>query len=115
MTISELNLICEFSVINQGDDETIVNGVYCCDLLSIAMSKAPKSSAWVTVMGNINSIAVATLTEVSCIILACDIKLDDKALSKAHDKGVCILQSPLPVFETALKIYEAIEYEQSVL
>lgn len=112
MTVSQLNSICEFSVINMGNDKAIVNHVYCCDLLSIAMGKAPQKSAWVTVMGNVNTIAVATLTEVSCIILASNINLDEKALSKAKEKGVCVLQSALPVFETALKVYEAISNEE---
>lgn len=115
MTISKMNSICNFSVINEGNCEEIVNQVYCCDLLSIAMGQAPKSSAWITVMGNVNSIAVATLTEISCIILASNVELDDKALSKAQDKGVCVLRSSLPVFETALKVYEAITNEKSIL
>ena len=34
------------------------------------MSKAPENGAWVTVMGNKNTLAVASLADVSCIILA---------------------------------------------
>ena len=84
MTISKLNSLCNFSVINQGNGKDIVSQVYCCDLLSIAMGQAPKFSAWVTVMGNVNSIAVATLTEISCIILASNTNLDDKEIGRAH-------------------------------
>jgi hypothetical protein len=112
MTVSQLNSICDFSVINMGNCDTNVIQVYCCDLLSIAMGKAPKDSAWITVMGNVNTIAVATLTDVSCIVLASNINLDEKALSKAKEKGVWVLQSSLPIFETALKVYEAIQNEE---
>ena len=115
MTITKLNSICNFSVLNMGNTDKTVNSVYCCDLLSIAMGQAPEGSAWITVMGNINSIAVATLTGISCIILASNMNLDDKALSKAQQKDVCVLKSSLPVFETALKVYEAITNEKPVL
>ena len=59
-----------FTLSTVGDSSRTISKIFCCDLLSIAMSKAPAESAWVTVMGNKNTIAVASLTDVSCIILA---------------------------------------------
>ena len=45
-----------------GDGEReIAGGVYCCDLLSIVMGRAPADCLWVTVMGNVNAAAVATI------------------------------------------------------
>ena len=71
MTIKELIESHVFETINIGDDtERTISGLFCCDLLSIAMSKAPADSVWVTVMGNINTLAVAALCDVGCIILA---------------------------------------------
>ena len=55
------------------------------------MGRAPADSAWLTVMGNINSIAVATLADVSCIILVENAALDDNARQKAEMHGVNIL------------------------
>ena len=43
---------------------------FCCDLLSVAMGKAPAGCAWVTVMGNMNTLAVATLADAACGIAA---------------------------------------------
>ena len=60
--------------------------VFCCDLLSIAMSKAPENGAWVTVMGNKNTLAVASLADVSCIILAEGITFSDEDLACAKRK-----------------------------
>ena len=52
MTIKELIESHVFETINIGDDtERTISGLFCCDLLSIAMSKAPADSVWVTVMG----------------------------------------------------------------
>ena len=47
-----------------------ISKLFCCDLLSIAMGKLPENSAWVTVMANINTLAVAMLAEAACIIFA---------------------------------------------
>ena len=106
MKVSELvNLGFTPAVMPNGDND--ISGVYCCDLLSIVMGKAPAGSAWVTVMGNINSVAVASLTEIGAIILADGVKPDENALKKAEENGINILLSSEPIFDTALKIEKA--------
>ena len=92
-----------FKIINQSSDsDKDLSKVFCCDLLSIAMAKAPSSSVWVTVMGNVNAIAVSVLTEIGCIILAEDIQLDEQAFEKAKQQDVTVLKSNLPIFDTGL-------------
>lgn len=96
-----------FHVVNGGDDtDREITGVFCCDLLSIAMGKAPADSAWVTVMGNINTIAVATLADVSCVIMAEGAALDEVSRAKAKQQGVTVLATEEPVFDAALKVYQ---------
>lgn len=94
-----------FTTINTGDTKRSISNLFCCDLLSIAMSKAPANSAWVTVMGNINTLAVASLTEVSCIILAEGVNFDDAAIAKAKEENIAVFKTELPVFDAALKIH----------
>ena len=73
-----------FKVENTGDNlDAEITKPFCCDLLSVAMGKAPAGSCWVTVMANMNTLAVAVLTEVACIVLAEGMKLDDTCLQKA--------------------------------
>lgn len=80
---------------------------FCCDLLSIAMGKACENACWVTVMANVNTLAVATLTDVSCIILAEGTQFDEVTLQKAKDEEIVVFTTPLPVFDAALKVYES--------
>ncbi len=108
MTVKELSEKCSFRIFNMGDGEAEISGVYCCDLLSVVMGRAFSRCAWVTVMGNINSIAVASLTDMSCIVLSDTAVLDDAALEKAKLQKVTILKSELPIFETALAIHKAV-------
>lgn len=96
-------------VLNEGSGASReLNGIYCCDLLSLVMGRAKENDAWITVMCNINTIAVAVLTDASCIVISEGLTLDEQALSKAVEEDVCVLLSGLPTFETAQKINEAI-------
>ena len=81
--------------------ERQINGCYCGDLLSWVMSRAKEDNIWLTVMGNINSIGVAVLTDVSCIVLTENAPLDDNAKEKAEQNGVIILTTDKTSYEVA--------------
>lgn len=91
----------EFHVISEGDREKTISRVFCCDLLSVAMSKVPEGGIWVTVIANMNTLAVAALTEASCVILAEGARVDESFLKKAEEEQLCLIQTELPVFEAA--------------
>jgi hypothetical protein len=92
-----------------GEEERNINGVYCCDLLSVVMGKAPADCAWVTVMANINAVAVASLAEIGVIVFADGVKPEAMVIEKAKENNINILLSNDNIFDTALKIYEALE------
>lgn len=84
--------------------EREVNGAYCGDLLSWVMGRACKDNAWITIMSNINVIAVATLADVSCVIICENVKLDEEVLNVAKEKKMNILLSKSNAYDTAVKI-----------
>lgn len=79
-------------------------GCYCGDLLSWVMGRAKEDDVWLTVMGNVNAIAVATLADVSCIVLTEDAVLDADAKMRAEQKEVPVYSTALPAYETALRL-----------
>ena len=81
-----------------------VESVFCCDLLSLAMSRARAGCAWVTVMTNLNAVAVATLTDAACLVFAEGITPPEGCVAKAAEEGIAVYTSPLPVYETARAI-----------
>ena len=85
-------------------EERTVERVFCCDLLSVAMARAPENSAWVTVMTNANVVAVASLADVACVVLAEGYHYDDAAVEAAKKGHITLLCSSLPVYETAVQI-----------
>jgi hypothetical protein len=102
MTVHELLEKLPLTSVNLEQNRS-VTGVFCCDLLSVAMARAPGDAAWVTVIGNANVVAVAHLAEVSCVVIAEGYSFDEAAVAAAKGK-VTLLRSDLPVYETAASI-----------
>lgn len=104
MTVQNMIEAGIFETAVLGDAKKLITRVFCCDLLSIAMSKAPASGAWVTVMGNKNTLAVASLTDIGCIVLAEGITFNETDLVCAKEEGITVFNTDLPIFDAALKI-----------
>ena len=107
MTVGELMDSGLFQVVSPGRDPgRKIDRVFCCDLLSVAMCNAPAGCAWVTVMGNINTLAVVALTDAACVVLAGGARLDEPAAQRAAQQGIPVLATDLPIFEAALAIHQ---------
>jgi len=107
MKVQDILSPCGFAVLagKEGLDREIA-GIYCCDLLSMVMGKAFPGCCWVTIMGNVNSIAVASLADAACIVFAESVRPDQAAMERAGALGIPLLQSDKPIFETALSVYQ---------
>ena len=108
MTVKDLIEKLDLKVLVEDDYDREVTDCYVGDLLSWVMGRAPADSAWLTVMGNINSIAVATLADCACIILVENAALDDNAREKADMHGVNILTTPMNSYKLAVEISKLI-------
>ena len=108
MTVNELKDKLNLKLLVEDDLDREVTDCYVGDLLSWVMGRAPADSAWLTVMGNINSIAVATLADVSCIILVENAALDENARLKAEMHGVNILTTDQNSYQLAVAISKLI-------
>lgn len=98
----DLKLLC-------GDNlEREITGCYCGDLLSWVMSRAQENDVWLTVMGNINSVGVAVLADVACIVLTENAALDADALKRAEQNSVVILQTDKNTYQMAAAISKLI-------
>lgn len=105
MTVNELCSSCGFEEICVPNPEHEVNGAYIGDLLSWVMGRANEDNAWITIMSNINVIAVASLSDVACVILAEGVSLDEELKKTAIQKEINVLSSKLPAYETAQLLF----------
>ena len=104
MTVNELTAKYALTLVTVPDGEREVTGGYCGDLLSWVMGRAQQDNAWITIMSNMNIVAVASLSDVSAVILAEGVTLEQSIIDTATAKGVNILSSDKGTFEIAAMI-----------
>ena len=102
MKVKDLAGIDGFSAAVLCDGEREIGGVYIGDLLSWVMGRASMDDAWITIMSNINILAVASLADTSCIIIAEGVSLEEEVLKTAKEKNINIIYSENPIYETAV-------------
>ena len=108
MTVNELSCTEGFTPVTLPDGDREIKGVYIGDLLSWVMGKAQSDNAWITIMSNINTLAVATLTDVACVILAENVTLEDNIKESAEHKGINVISTKYSAYDTALILNKAL-------
>ena len=106
MTVTELKDTLSLTPVTLPEGDREVEGVYIGDLLSWVMGRAQADNVWLTIMSNLNIVAVATLADVSCIILCEGVTLEESVKNTAEAKGVNILTTEAPAYETAKRLAE---------
>ncbi len=108
MTVYDLCKSEKFAPLTVSDAMREISGVYIGDLLSWVMGKAQSGEAWITIMSNINTLAVASLTDVACVILAEGVTLEPDILKAATDKEINIVSTELSAYDAALHLSKSI-------
>ncbi|MBR6739876.1 MAG: AraC family transcriptional regulator [Clostridia bacterium] len=93
--VSELGL--EALALTEGERE--LKGGFTGDLLSYVMAHLRSDEAWITIMTNVNVIAVASLTDAACVIVADGAEVDTEVVQSAVQRGVNLLRSNASAFE----------------
>ncbi len=104
MTVNELAEVLSLKTIVMPDGDREVEGAYIGDLLSWVMGRARCGNVWVTIMSNLNIVAVASLSDVACILLCEDVELDATVAETAQAKDINILSSPASAYELAKEL-----------
>ena len=96
MTVHQLKESLELTVLVEQTTDKKITGCYIGDLLSWAMSRVQAGDVWLTVMGNINAIAVAALTDAAA--------LDEEAKEKAQQQGITVFSSNANSYQVAVQL-----------
>lgn len=83
-----------------------VTGGYVGDLLSDVIAHSVRGNVWVTIQTHPNIVAVASMKELSAIILAGGREPDLETLKKAEEEEIPVLRSLLPAFELVGRLYQ---------
>ena len=99
MTIGELKQLISAKAITECDDAREIKSGCTCDLLSWVMAHGQAGMAWITVQTHMNVIAVASLMEMSAVIIPEGIEMEAPSLAKAKEEGIAVLSSGKTAFE----------------
>ncbi len=102
MTVAEIVAQLELEVLTMPEPDREIKGGYVGDLLSWVMGRAQADNLWVTIMTNINVIAVASLSDVAAVVIAENAEIEADIIKRAETQGINLLRSKQPSYETAV-------------
>lgn len=82
-----------------------VTGGYTSDLLSDVMGSAPAGAVWITLQTHVNVMAVATLKDLSAVILVKGLQPEPNTKAQSDNEKIPILGTDLQAFEISGKLY----------
>ena len=104
MTVKQIFEGLDLKILNEADTAREVSGVYAGDLLSWVMGHANDGEILVTIMSNMNVLAVASLLELSLVILSEGVIPDEEFIETAKEKGINVATSGLTTYGVCAKL-----------
>ena len=87
-----------------GEADRDIESCYISDLLSRVLGGCQPGDIWITVQSSLNMVAVAVMTDVSCVILPEGLTAPDNVIEKANEEGLTIFTSEKSAFSLAVEI-----------
>lgn len=97
MTAKEISAALDGKLLCDSDAD--VKAFYAGDFLSRVMGKAPSSSAWLTVMNNVNVAGVAVLAEIKIIIVCEGAQPVDLLIEKCREENLALITTNKGIYE----------------
>jgi len=104
MKINDIISSLELEEVNVCCRDREIENAYTGDLLSWVMTRLDANCAWITIMNNVNVIAVASLCEASCIIFTENAEISDDVIEKAKAQNINLLRTEKSSFEISYLI-----------
>jgi len=108
MTISKLAKELGLKKLS-GETDRGVESCYISDLLSRVLGSCQSGDIWITVQSSLNMVAVAVMTDASCVILPEELTAPENVIEKANEEGLTIFTSDESAYSLAKKIAALIQ------
>jgi serine kinase of HPr protein (carbohydrate metabolism regulator) len=109
MTIREAAEALGAKIVQDEFDDTNLTGAYTSDLLSDVMAYAKDGGALITIQAHKNTVAVATLVNISAIIICNSRPVPEDMLTAAREEKIAILLTKENQFRVSGKLYKLLE------
>lgn len=108
-TVGEVAKALGLTPVAVADDTREVCGGYAGDLLSWVMGRVPESAAWVTIMTNVNVVAVAVLRDVAMVIVAEGSEIPADVAARAGEQEVNLYAAAADVYTVCAALARLLE------
>jgi hypothetical protein len=106
MTIREAAAALGAEIPQNEFEDRDITGAYTSDLLSDVMANAKEGGALITIQAHKNTVAVATLVNVSVIIVCNSRPLPEDMLESAREEGIAVLRTRENQFTVSGRLYQ---------
>ncbi|MDR3130506.1 MAG: hypothetical protein LBU18_03085 [Treponema sp.] len=87
-------------------DDVELKGAYTSDLLSDVMANAKDGGALITIQAHKNTVAVASLVNISLIVVCNSRPIPEDVIPAARDEGIAIIRTRENQFTVSGRFYE---------
>ena len=106
MTVREAAQALGAKIVQEEFEDTDLSGAYTSDLLSDVMANAKTGGALITIQAHKNTVAVATLVNISVIVICNSRPLPDDMLEAAKDEGIAVIRTKENQFTVSGKLWD---------
>jgi hypothetical protein len=111
MTIREAALALGAEIVQGEFEDSPLAGAYTSDLLSDVMANAKDGGALITIQAHKNTVAVASLVNITVIVVCNSRPLPPDMLEAARDEGIAVLLTRENQFTVSGKLYNLLRKE----
>jgi len=105
MTIRKIAAVLGAEILHDEFGDADISAAYTSDLLSDVMANGREGGALITIQAHKNTVAVATLVDVSVIIICNSRPIPDDMLAAAKEEGIAVLRTGENQFTVSGKLY----------
>jgi hypothetical protein len=106
MTIRDAAVALKAEIPQNDFEDAPLSGAYTSDLLSDVMANAKEGGALITIQAHKNTVAVATLVNVSVIIICNSRPIPEDMLEAAREEGIAVIRTRENQFAVSGKLYQ---------
>lgn len=112
MKITDIVKILNLNVISGANGlNNEIKGAYVSDLLSDVIGNAGEGQIWITLQTHQNIIAVASLKDLSAIIIVRGAAPETDTIEKSNTENIPVLVTDLDTFSIAGRLFELLKKE----
>ena len=109
MTIREAAAALGAEICQGEFTDSDLTGAYTSDLLSDVMANAKEGGALITIQAHKNTVAVATLVNITVIVVCNSRPLPEDMLEAAKDEGIAVIRTRENQFTVSGKLWDLLK------